>query len=160
MGFYFPFEKAAYCIYSYSNIKLCFLYVKYIQTEKRTYCKDNGNFILFSPNRNGKLPFVFYERKRKTENCFPGSANKRLVRNRKLLFQQMCTSILSSIFNLIRAAGGIYDFRNFEEVYLCNGLRSGLQNWCISRKTAREYILLNTLERKTVFSAIYMLKRA
>jgi hypothetical protein len=23
---------------------------------------------------------------------------------------------------LIRAAGGLYDFRNFEEVYLCNGL--------------------------------------
>ncbi len=29
---------------------------------------------------------------------------------------------------LIRAAGGVYDFRNFEEIYLCNGLSSDLQN--------------------------------
>jgi hypothetical protein len=61
---------------------------------------------------------------------------------------------------LIRAAGGVYDFRNFEEVYLCNGSSSDLQNLCIPRKTSREYILLNTLERKTAFSAIYRPKRA
>jgi hypothetical protein len=42
---------------------------------------------------------------------------------------------------LIRAAGGVYDFRNFEEVYLCNGLSSELENSCIPRKTSREYIL-------------------
>ncbi len=56
---------------------------------------------------------------------------------------------------LIRAAGGVYDFRNFEEVYLCNGLSSELQNSCIPRKTSREYILLSTYEQKTAFSAIY-----
>jgi hypothetical protein len=72
----------------------------------------------------------------------------------------MCTSILSTIFNLIRAAGGVYDFRNFEEVYLCNSLSSGLQNSCISRKTSHEYILLNTLERKTAFLVINRLKHA
>ncbi len=27
---------------------------------------------------------------------------------------------------LIREAGGVYDFQNFEEVYLCNGLGSEL----------------------------------
>ncbi len=52
---------------------------------------------------------------------------------------------------LIRAAGGVYDFWNFEEVYLCNGLSSELENLCIPRKTSREYILLSTFERKTAF---------
>jgi hypothetical protein len=61
---------------------------------------------------------------------------------------------------LIRAAGGVYDFQNFEEVYLCNGLSSELQNSCIPQKTSREYILLSTLERKTAFSAIYRPKCA
>ncbi len=60
---------------------------------------------------------------------------------------------------LICAAGGVYDFRNFEEVYLCNGLSSELQNSCIPRKTSRKYILLSTLERKTAFLAIYSPKR-
>jgi hypothetical protein len=67
---------------------------------------------------------------------------------------------LGAILTLIRAAGGVYDFRNFEEVYLCNGLSSDLQNSCIPWKTSRGYILLNTLERKTAFSAIYRPKRA
>jgi hypothetical protein len=39
---------------------------------------------------------------------------------------------------LIRAAGGVYDYRNFEEVYLCNGLSSELENSCIPQKTSRE----------------------
>jgi hypothetical protein len=56
---------------------------------------------------------------------------------------------------LIRAAGGIYDFRNFEEVYLCNGLSNELQNLCIPQKTSREYILLRTLEQKMAFWVIY-----
>jgi hypothetical protein len=56
---------------------------------------------------------------------------------------------------LIRAAGGVNDFRNFEEVFFCNGLSSDLQNLCIPQKTSREYILLSTFERKTAFSAIY-----
>jgi hypothetical protein len=56
---------------------------------------------------------------------------------------------------LIHAAGGVYDFQNFEEVYLCNGLSSEFQNSCIPRKTSREYILLSTYERKTAFSYIY-----
>jgi hypothetical protein len=60
---------------------------------------------------------------------------------------------------LVRVAGGIYDFQNFEEVYLCNGLSSELQNSCIPQKTSHEYILLSTSERKTVFSAIYRPKR-
>jgi hypothetical protein len=55
------------------------------------------------------------------------------------------------LLTLIRAAGGVYDFRNFEEVYLCNGLSSELQNSCILQKTSREYILLSTLEQKTAF---------
>jgi hypothetical protein len=42
---------------------------------------------------------------------------------------------------LIRAAGGVYDFQNFKEIYLCNGLSSDLQNSWIPRKTSREYIL-------------------
>ncbi len=42
---------------------------------------------------------------------------------------------------LIRAAGGVYDFRNFEKVYLCNGLSSNLQISCVPQKTSREYIL-------------------
>ncbi len=58
------------------------------------------------------------------------------------------------VLTLIRAAGGVYDFRNFEEVYLCNGLSSELQNLCIPRKTSRDYILLSTYERKTAFLAI------
>jgi hypothetical protein len=61
---------------------------------------------------------------------------------------------------LIRAAGGVYDSRNFEEVSLCNGLSSELESSCIPRKTSREYILLSTFERKTAFSAIYRPKRA
>ncbi len=60
---------------------------------------------------------------------------------------------------LIRAAGGVYDFRNFEEVQLCNGLSNGLQISCIPRKTSREYILLSTFERKTAFSTNYLPKR-
>jgi hypothetical protein len=60
-----------------------------------------------------------------------------------------------TLLTLIRAAGGVYDFRNFEEIYLCNGLSSELQNSCIPRKTSREYILLSTYEGKTAFSAIY-----
>jgi hypothetical protein len=52
---------------------------------------------------------------------------------------------------LIRAAGGVYDFQNFEKVYLCNGLSSELQNLCIPQKTSREYILLNTSEQKRLF---------
>jgi hypothetical protein len=64
------------------------------------------------------------------------------------------------LLTLIRAAGGVYDFLNFEEVYLCNSSRSDLQISCIPRKTSREYILLNTLEQKTAFSAIYRPKRA
>jgi hypothetical protein len=61
---------------------------------------------------------------------------------------------------LIRAAGGVYDFRNFEEVYFCNGLSSELKNSCIPQKTSNEYILLSTYERKTAFSAIYRPKHA
>ncbi len=52
---------------------------------------------------------------------------------------------------LIRAAGGVYDLRNFEEVYFCNGLSSELQNSCKPQKTSREYILLSTLNQKTAF---------
>ncbi len=63
------------------------------------------------------------------------------------------------ILTLIRAAGGIYDLWNFEEIYLCIGLSSDLQNLCIPQKTSREYILLNTLEQKTAFLAIYRPKR-
>jgi hypothetical protein len=58
------------------------------------------------------------------------------------------------ILTLIRAAGSVYDFRNFEEVYLYNGLSSELQNSCIPQKMSREYILLSTLEQKTAFLAI------
>ncbi len=61
---------------------------------------------------------------------------------------------------LIRAAGGVYDFQNFKKIYLCNGLSSDLKNSCIPRKTSLEYILLNTLERKTAFLASYRRKRA
>jgi hypothetical protein len=64
------------------------------------------------------------------------------------------------ILTLIRAAGGVNDFRNFEEVYLCNGLSSNLQNSCVPQKTSREYILLNTLEQKTAFFTSYRPKRA
>ncbi len=46
------------------------------------------------------------------------------------------------MLTLIRAARGVYDFRNFEEVYLCNRLSSKLQNSCIPQKTSREYIYL------------------
>jgi hypothetical protein len=56
-----------------------------------------------------------------------------------------------SPLTLIRAAGGVYDFRNFEEVYLCNGLSSELQNSCIPQKKSRKYILLSTYARKTAF---------
>jgi hypothetical protein len=71
------------------------------------------------------------------------------VRNRNIL-----------LLTLIRAAGGVYDFRNFEEVYLCNGLSSELENSRIPRKTSRKYILLSSFERKTAFLAIYRPKRA
>ncbi len=54
--------------------------------------------------------------------------------------------IFTHHLTLIRAAGGVYDFRSFEEVYLCNGLSSELQNSCMPQKTSREYILLSTLE--------------
>ncbi len=47
--------------------------------------------------------------------------------------------------------GWVYDFRNFEEVNLCNGLSSELQNSCIPQKTSREYILLSTLNEKWRF---------
>jgi hypothetical protein len=56
--------------------------------------------------------------------------------------------LLSSPLTLIRAAGGVYDFRNFE---VCNVLSSELGNSCIPQKTSREYILLSTFERKTAF---------
>jgi hypothetical protein len=48
---------------------------------------------------------------------------------------------LADGLTLIRAAGVVYDFLNFKEVYLCNGSSSDLQNSCIPRKTSREYIL-------------------
>ncbi len=106
-----------------------------------------------------------------------------IIRNRMHLWPRqilrlVCASILyqemreyfivfnhSILFNvkeltLIRAAGGVYEFWNFEEVYLCNGLRSELRNSCIPQKTSHEYILLSTLERKTAFLAIYRPKRA
>jgi hypothetical protein len=70
------------------------------------------------------------------------------------------SGISTVLLTLIRAAGDVYDFQNFEEVYLCNGSSSDLQNSCIPRKTSCEYNLLNTLERKTAFSAIYRPKRA
>ncbi len=69
-----------------------------------------------------------------------------------LYVRELCTAKFYKIdfpeLTLIRAAGGVYDFRNFKEIYLCNGLSSDLQNLCIPRKTSREYILLITLERK------------
>jgi hypothetical protein len=64
------------------------------------------------------------------------------------------------MLTLIRAAGGVYDFRNFEEVYLCNGLSSNLQNLCVSQKMSREYFLSTTIERKTAFLVSYRPKRA
>jgi hypothetical protein len=64
---------------------------------------------------------------------------------------QKITVLWVKALTLIRAAGGVYDFRNFEEEYLCNGLSSELQNLCIPRKTSREYILLSTYEQKTAF---------
>ncbi len=82
---------------------------------------------------------------------------------------QMCPNVIENIFSsrmyfsiltLIRAAGGVYDFRNFKEIYLCNGLSSNLQNSCIPLKMSREHILLNTLEQKTAFSASYRPKCA
>jgi hypothetical protein len=33
---------------------------------------------------------------------------------------------------LIRAAGGVYDLKNFEEIYLCNGSSSEFQNSCVT----------------------------
>ncbi len=68
--------------------------------------------------------------------------------------------IVQQELTLIRAAWGVYDFRNFEEVYLCNSLSSELENSFIPRKTSREYILLSTFKRKMAFSAIYKPKRA
>ncbi len=41
-----------------------------------------------------------------------------------------------------------------------NGLSSDVDNWHISQKTSREYILLSTSEQKTAFSAIYKPKSA
>ncbi len=61
---------------------------------------------------------------------------------------------ITYFLTVIRAAGGVYDFRNFKEIYLCNGLSSDLQNSCIPRKTSREYILLKALERKTAFQRV------
>jgi hypothetical protein len=77
-----------------------------------------------------------------------------------LTIHQSCDKGGIRMVNPIRAAGSVYDFRNFEEEYLCNGLSSDLQNLCIPRKTSREYILLSTSERKTAFSVIYKPKRA
>jgi hypothetical protein len=77
----------------------------------------------------------------------------------ELQFTVQClVSSLIDTLTLIRAAGGVYDFQNFEKVFLCNGLSSDLQNSCIPRKTPFEYILLSTLERKTAFLAIYRQK--
>ncbi len=42
---------------------------------------------------------------------------------------------------------------------LRNGLSSDFENWHISQKTSREYILLGTFERKTAFSVIYSGRR-
>jgi hypothetical protein len=42
--------------------------------------------------------------------------------------------LLPSELTLIRAAGVVYDFQNFEEVYLCNSLSSELHNSCIPKK--------------------------
>jgi hypothetical protein len=47
-----------------------------------------------------------------------------------------------------------------EDIQLCNGLSSELQNLSIPRKTSREYILLSTFEQKTAFSAINKPKHA
>jgi hypothetical protein len=43
---------------------------------------------------------------------------------------------------------------------LWRGISSQFQNSCIPRKTSREYILLSTFERKTVFLAIFKPKCA
>jgi hypothetical protein len=56
----------------------------------------DGNFRLFAPNGNRKLPFVCCKQKRKTEVCFPWSANDNSNRrngNRLLLFWQTCLSM-------------------------------------------------------------------
>jgi hypothetical protein len=60
------------------------------------------------------------------------------------VYEYLGLLLLVETFTLIRAAGGVYDFRNFEDVYLCNSLSSELKNSCIPRKTSREYILLST----------------
>ncbi len=65
------------------------------------------------------------------------------VRMQPTLYTYQLTFCRKTV-NLIRAAGGVYDFRNFEDVYLCNGLSSELENSCIPRKTSQEYILLST----------------
>jgi hypothetical protein len=83
-----------------------------------------------------------------------------LITHEQVSFVVVFFYFLVSSLTLIRAAGGVYDFRNFEEVYLCNGLSSDLEISCIPRKTSREYILLNTLEQKMAFLAIYRPKRA
>jgi hypothetical protein len=74
--------------------------------------------------------------------------------------QSASLTIFKPQLTLICVAGGVYDFRNLKEIYLCNGLSSDLQNLCIPQKTSREYILLNTLERKMAFLASYRPKRA
>jgi hypothetical protein len=96
----------------------------------------------------GVMFFFFYCREKK-QVCHAPIAHKYFV-----------LKIYNPILTLIRAAGGVHDFRNFEEVYLCNGLSSNLQNSWVPQKTSREYILLNTLDRKTAFFASYRPKRA
>ncbi len=76
-----------------------------------------------------------------------------------LYVRELCTAKFYKIdfpeLTLICAAGGVYDFQNFKEIYLRSGFSSDLQNSCIPQKMSREYILLITLERKNgIFSKL------
>ncbi len=121
--------------------------------------------LLFSTNACGKLYCTVHQ---SLGGLPPGMAQYSLRDSRdtqntvqKTKFRKSyATCPKQGLLTLIRAAGGVYDFQNFEEVYLCNGLSSELQNLCISWKTSLEYILLSTYEWKTAFSAIYKPKCA
>jgi hypothetical protein len=54
-----------------------YVYIETVYTENGTYGKQNFNLFAQMEHRNGKLLFVWYKQKQKTEVCFPWLANSK-----------------------------------------------------------------------------------
>ncbi len=89
--------------------------------------------LLFSSNACGELYCTPVLRWVATwDGTVLSEGQQRYTKYSKTKFRKSyATCPKQGLLTLIRAAGGVYDFRKFEEVNLCNSLSSELQNLCI-----------------------------